>query len=1024
MLKVSLLQTPTVELDGQLVAFPYRRVEALLYYMLVQRNATRQELIALLWEGFDEATAMRNLRNTLYALKKILGKDFLISPQKSLVMLNPDRAYACDYNRFMLEGDFSAYHGPFLKGFAVKHAFCYEEWVSRIRDQLRDRYLRQLAQQAQTVLETQGSEPAARWAEEYLREEPLDERMAAFLMNRWRETRQYARAAQLYQRLKTQLSDEMGADPLEATTALYYDIMNEWSDTAQPTAPAKSGGLVGREAIYTALCTAAEAFASDASRRCSQLLIGEFGSGKSRLISQFLQNCNLSALFVLNFACLKSEKDTPLAAWARILLPLADLIQAEDIPVPAPVRSRLGQTFLAFRNEDTADVVTPPLLPRSDQSLADCLVLAVGAAARRRRLLLILEDLEWMDPDSLNLLDALLRRSESGGLMLVLTCRTRCSPAHKAMLDRAVVDSLLQRQQLRPLNRGQTRLLLTEELGEETAGALADRVFFETGGNLYLITELTRAYRRRGGTAQTPGTLDEILIERLADLDENAMRIAELVSVFPEEAPWKVLLALLGGDDRCAAGGMEALLHRGLIEEYLDAGEVYYRFSHQRIRELVYERMTFFQRRPLHLKIAELLTQNGPPQQSAACRRTSRHFKLAGDAVRALEYRIRALEIESACNCEPFPLAVVGDERPFASPEALALEAQQAAQELLTLQAKHADGLLPLFWMLTLTRGRIALFCGNLKEGTALLGTLSAAGSEAPAHTAMIRACYLLASSALCLQAVNQAEHYTDTGIRLLARYNDPVMAAQFQRLRGDCFCLRGAYDKSRYYLLEALEELENLSSASENQLQLAAANYDYGQLCRQRRDYAGACSHFKKALGMLGGEPWPGTLWIYVHYGRTAFAMEDHFKAKELFRQGYALSDKTEELWGRTAAAAFCAYYLTQDSDYEAAARCLTDAQSCAQRLPSPLEGAILCFVSMHIRLCLDKQPARVSPLQKLLPLPAESYARQGIRKLADIPDIFETELLSAGLRDGITAQQSFRASELYSKNRHFMAE
>lgn len=76
MLKVSLLQTPTVELDGQLLAFPYKRVEALLYYMLVQRSATRQELIALLWEGFDEATALRNLRNTLYALKKVLGKDF------------------------------------------------------------------------------------------------------------------------------------------------------------------------------------------------------------------------------------------------------------------------------------------------------------------------------------------------------------------------------------------------------------------------------------------------------------------------------------------------------------------------------------------------------------------------------------------------------------------------------------------------------------------------------------------------------------------------------------------------------------------------------------------------------------------------------------------------------------------------------------------------------------------------------------------------------------------------------------
>ncbi|WMJ85136.1 AAA family ATPase [Oscillospiraceae bacterium LTW-04] len=1022
MLKVSLLQTPTVELDGHLLTFPYRRVEALLYYMLVQRSATRQELIALLWEGLDEATALRNLRNTLYALKKVLGKDFLTSPQKSLVMVNPDREYTCDYDSFVLAGEIAVYRGPFLKGFAVKHAFCYEEWVSRTRDHLRDRYLRRLAQQAQTALETQGPEPAAQWAEEYLREEPLDEHMVTFLMTRWRETRQYARAAQLFQRLKTQLSDELGADPQEDTTAQYYEIMNEWSGTATPVSPIKSPGLVGREVVYTALCTAAEAFATGTARRCSQLLIGEFGSGKSQLISQFLQTCDLSTLFVLNFACLQPEKDMPLAPWSRIMFPLSDLIRTEDVPVPAPVRARLGQAFSAFRESSEADATPPALIRQPDQSLEDCLVIAIGAAARRRRILLVLEDIEWIDPDSLALIDTLLRRLDSG-LMLVLTCRTSCSPSHKAVLGRAVADSLLQKQQLPPLNREQTRLLLAEELGEETAKTLADRVFRETGGNLYLLTELTQAYRRNGGATQTPGTLDEILLERLSASDDDAMHIAELISLFPEEAPWRILLALLGGDDYCAVGGMEALMSRGLIEEYLDSGEVYYRFSHRRIRELIYERMTFLQRRPLHLQIAELLTQNGPPRQSSACRRTSRHFKLAGDNVRALEYRLRALEIESAYSCEPFPL-LVGNERPFASPEALAQEALQAAQELSALQAENATAARPLSWMLTLIRGRIALFCGNLKEGATLLGTLSAAGSEEPAHAAMIRACYLLASSALCLQAVNQAEHYTDTGIRLLTRYNDPVMTAQFQRLRGDCFCLRGAYDKSSYYLLEALEELERLPSVSENRLLLAAANYDYGQLCRQRRDYAGACSHFKKALSMLGNEPWPGTLWIYVHYGRTAFAMEDHFKAKELFKQGYALSDKTGELWGRTAAAAFCAYYLLRDGDYEAATHCLSDAQHSAQSLPSPLEGAILCFVSMRIRLRLDKESGYISALSKLLPMSAESYARQGIRKLSDIPDVFETELLSTGLRDGIAAQQNIRASELYSKNRHFMAE
>ena len=57
----------------------------------------------------------------------------------------------------------------------------------------------------------------------------------------------------------------------------------------------------------------------------------------------------------------------------------------------------------------------------------------------------------------------------------------------------------------------------------------------------------------------------------------------------------------------------------------------------------------------------------------------------------------------------------------------------------------------------------------------------------------LIRACYLLASSALYRQATEQVERYTATGMRLLERTRDPVQQAQFQRLRGGLFCLQGA---------------------------------------------------------------------------------------------------------------------------------------------------------------------------------------------------------------------------------------
>ena len=188
-------------------------------------------------------------------------------------------------------------------------------------------------------------------ATEYLREDPFDESMAAFLMERLRAARKYSRAAQVYQRLKEQLSEELGVDPLESTTMLYYEIMNQWNDTTQ--APGEAEAPPGPRGTGDPLCrpagAAAGSFAEGAVRRCSQLFIGEVGSGKSELISHFLRWSDLSALLVLRCGCLQSGGGPPLwPPWDRILLSLREFIQEEQLSLPVPVQVRLGQAFPLF----------------------------------------------------------------------------------------------------------------------------------------------------------------------------------------------------------------------------------------------------------------------------------------------------------------------------------------------------------------------------------------------------------------------------------------------------------------------------------------------------------------------------------------------------------------------------------------------------------------------------------------------------------------------------------------------------
>ena len=1025
MLKVTMLQTPSITLDGVPVSLPFKRADALLYYMLVQRSATRQELIALLWENRDEATGLKNLRNTLYALKKALGGDFLLSPQKSLIIVNGDWEVDCDYDRFTQQGDFSAYQGPFLQGFAVKHAFSFDEWLGRTREKLHEQYLNHLAQQAQDAHKAGDDEESIRLATEYLREDPFDETITAFLMKRLQEKRKYSKAAQVYQKLKDQLSEELGTDPLESTTMLYYEIMNQWSDTTRPAGEEEMLPIpVGRETAYAALRAAADSFVEGAARRCSQLLIGEVGSGKSQLIDYFLRWSDLSQLLVLRCACLQSEEGLPLAPWDRIMLSLWEFLQEETIVLPLSLQARLGQTFPLFQPESSGAGGEPArTLHQWDHSLQDSMLLLFSAVTRRRKVLLLLEDLQWADEESVLLADALLRRLKSGGLMAIFTCRDDLSPATRERLNALESDELLHRHRLHPLTEQETEQLLDRELGAEAARRMAPQFYRETGGNLYLLTELTQAYRRSGDVDATLQTLGEILTERLSGLSDNALHVAQLIALFQEEVPSRLLLELMDEDDRQLTAGLDELRSRGIIEERRTERDTAYCFIHQRIRELIYGRLSAYQRQPLHQRAAELLSELEPPSEGSGCRRIALHFQRAGDRLRALEYQVRALELDSSRACTPFSL--FGGDRPLVIPvKELEERAQQCRKELSALRREGADStaLDGLERWVTLSLGRIELFQGNSTQGADQLGGLS--GSTSGESRVPIQACYLLAYTSIFRQESEQAERYTATGARLLERRWDPVWQAQFQRLRGSCFCLRGEYDKSRYYLQEAIDALERQPRSTGVRLQLAAAYADYGRVYRQYQDYAEACSYYKRALALLEDGPWPGGVWIYVHYGRAAFVLEDHARAKELFSQGYRDAQTTGELWGRTAAAAYTAYYQMLDGDYAQAAESLSDAKASQKRLGSPLEGTILNFICMQIRHRMELEQRMDTPLARQVPDSAEDYARQGIRLASRIPDVFEAERLSQSLRDGITTKVRYRATELYSKNKHYMAE
>ena len=134
MIQIQLLSFPKIEEDGVLIRFPYKKAEALFYYLAVEKSISRDKAALLLWEDEDELTAKKNLRHAIYIIRKMFHDEVVISPQKSMLQLNPSAAVSTDLESLdgSADGSLPAYD-EFLKDFSVKNAENYTQWLEEQR---------------------------------------------------------------------------------------------------------------------------------------------------------------------------------------------------------------------------------------------------------------------------------------------------------------------------------------------------------------------------------------------------------------------------------------------------------------------------------------------------------------------------------------------------------------------------------------------------------------------------------------------------------------------------------------------------------------------------------------------------------------------------------------------------------------------------------------------------------------------------------------------------------------------------
>jgi tetratricopeptide (TPR) repeat protein len=383
---------------------------------------------------------------------------------------------------------------------------------------------------------------------------------------------------------------------------------------------------------------------------------GEAGSGKTRLISEFLEEAGKRDIIVLRGWCLCNAA-VPYFPFVEALESFLAGSEEDSVRLrQLGLKTLLTVTGQPDAYGDQSGFSPQVLKEQRFSAITKELVLL----STDKPLVLFLDDLHWADSASLSLLNYVSRGVGSERILIIATFRSEEVGQSVEGVPNPLVDTLrlMGRQdlvnelKLSNLGLADVGKIVRYMLGGAVGSGVAEKFLLESRGNPLFVIESVRMLHESGKfvvwdgvwnlsaeSLGVPSKVKDIILRRLDALKPAQRKVLDVASVIGDRFDPHLLGAVLNQD---SLEVLETLNSVALSRSLVCVEGDFYRFDHAKSREVLYDEILLPLRKGYHERVAERMEVLAPDVENVLLADLSHHFAKAGNVSKAVKYSLLA----------------------------------------------------------------------------------------------------------------------------------------------------------------------------------------------------------------------------------------------------------------------------------------------------------------------------------------------------------------------------------------------